>query len=45
MSAIVKQRTNFHWYTLDGEPMHEVANKSGGGLRSTTLSDACLLLG
>jgi hypothetical protein len=40
MSAIVKQKSSSHWYTSEGDPMHEVANKSGGGLRSTTIADA-----
>lgn len=29
-----------HWYRRDGAPAYEVPNKSGGGMRSTTLRDA-----
>jgi hypothetical protein len=29
-----------HYYTIDGEPMYEVPNKTKGGMRPTTLRDA-----
>ncbi len=29
-----------HWYTKAGESCHEVPNKSSGGMRATTLTDA-----
>lgn len=29
-----------HWYSQDGQPAYEVPNKSKGGMRPTTLSDA-----
>lgn len=40
--ALTQLRTEqaSHWYTTDGAPMHEVPNKSNGGVRPTTLKDA-----
>ena len=32
--------TGSHWYTRDGEPMHEVPRADGSGTRQTTLADA-----
>jgi hypothetical protein len=41
MAILTKPRiTGAHWYTADGQPMHEVPNAKGDGTRNATLRDA-----
>ena len=37
---MAKQVPSAHWYTRDGNPLHEMLKKDGEGTRATTLADA-----